>query len=150
MDNAHLIVNNLFLGNIQAANDKIFITNNDIKLVIHCTKDFDIPNWYENVHVIRLPINDSNTDQDNELLYNNIDGIIETIHQYRLKKQNVFVHCYAGISRSATVVCCYLMKYYTIKLYLAMIFIKNKRPIAFINNPPVFLDFLENYYRRIE
>lgn len=43
----------------------------------------------------------------------------------------VFVHCYAGVSRSATIVIAYLMKEHNLSYNAAIKFVKSKRP--FIN-----------------
>lgn len=45
----------------------------------------------------------------------------------------VFVHCYAGISRSATIVCAYLMQERGMDLFHALSLIKSKRPVAVPN-----------------
>jgi protein-tyrosine phosphatase len=46
-----------------------------------------------------------------------------------LKKGNVLVHCFAGISRSATVVIAFLMKYKKMNFEEAFEFTKQKREI---------------------
>ena len=45
----------------------------------------------------------------------------------------VFVHCYAGVSRSASIVCAYLMYEHKMPMFYALSLIKQKRPIAFPN-----------------
>jgi len=45
----------------------------------------------------------------------------------------VLVHCYAGVSRSATIVIAYLMQEHNLGYYEAMTFVKRKRPEVFPN-----------------
>lgn len=52
------------------------------------------------------------------------------IIQSGLANGNVLVHCTAGISRSVTVVCYYLMKKYNLEPVQALDIIKRNRPIA--------------------
>ena len=101
----------LYLGNYNAAIDYDFIKNNDIKLVINCSKDLKIPDFYNtlNVEYYRIPINDSNTIDDNKILNDNLDYVINLIDKYRLDKKNVFVHSYAGMQRSPAVILVYMM-----------------------------------------
>jgi protein-tyrosine phosphatase len=40
----------------------------------------------------------------------------------------VFVHCFAGVSRSATIVIAYLMKEHGLSFNSAIKFVKSKRP----------------------
>lgn len=47
------------------------------------------------------------------------DEAISFIHN-NLKTTNVLVHCFAGVSRSSSVVIAYLMKYHKISLYDAL------------------------------
>ena len=45
----------------------------------------------------------------------------------------VFVHCFAGISRSASCIIAYLMQEYDMAFYEAMSFTWKRRPIIFPN-----------------
>lgn len=46
-----------------------------------------------------------------------------------LKKYNVLVHCYMGISRSSTLVIAFLMKEYGMDYHKAFAFTKSKRDV---------------------
>jgi len=46
---------------------------------------------------------------------------------------SVFVHCYAGVSRSATIVIAYLMSEHNYEMYEAISFTKSKRTVVFPN-----------------
>lgn len=46
---------------------------------------------------------------------------------------NVLVHCMAGISRSATIILAYLMKYRNMKYSDAYLFVNNKRNVIYPN-----------------
>lgn len=48
----------------------------------------------------------------------------------QIKNTNVFVHCYAGISRSASVVIAYMIKHLGYSLKEALRKCKNARPIV--------------------
>lgn len=45
----------------------------------------------------------------------------------------VFVHCYGGVSRSATLVIAYLMQQYQMSMFEAMSYVKSKRSVIFPN-----------------
>ena len=59
------------------------------------------------------------------------------------EKKNVFVHCYAGISRSPSFVIGYLMKYHSKTFREAYQMVRTKRPI--INPNLNFLSQLQRY-----
>ncbi|CAF0862119.1 unnamed protein product [Didymodactylos carnosus] len=66
---------------------------------------------------------------------NYFNALTDKIHQHlSTNKQNkVLIHCMAGISRSTTIVCAYLMKYQHMTLREAYLLIKDRRPICFPN-----------------
>lgn len=154
VDDYNIIIPNLYLGNYNAANDKDFINN--MNLVINCSVDLPFPNFYssinrKNFRHIRIPLNDTHNDIDQVLMTVNLPKICPIIHKYLNNGQKVFVHCYAGMQRSATIVLCYLMykdvlennsikplrEYYR--------FLKSKRNIVF-RPDPTFVDVIKNYY----
>ncbi|CAD8065469.1 unnamed protein product [Paramecium primaurelia] len=67
---------------------------------------------------------------------------IDFIDYYR-QFTNVLVHCYAGISRSATIVIAYLMKTFKMTLDQAFSYVQQQRPI--INPNPGFMKQLQQY-----
>ena len=70
---------------------------------------------------------------DDDSLYKHFDEIIEFIDKHRKNKTNVFVHCYAGISRSATAVIAYLMKKNNWDYHSAFVYCKQRRNVIFPN-----------------
>ena len=128
----------LWLGNINSSLDIPFLKSNKIKLVVNCCKDTytnNLINKYkkENIKSIHLPIYDYNDDINNHVLSENINKIIEKIHEYISLGSNVLVHCHAGIQRSATVVACYYMTYICTRCNIinTIRYIKRHRPISF-------------------
>jgi dual specificity MAP kinase phosphatase len=150
-NNADIIIDGLWLGNKTSSQDRIFLNENNIKFIVNCTTDINIPEWYnqDNINYIRLPIYDFNSESNNNILKDKIMSIISNIREYRNKKINILVHCFAGIQRSATVIACYLMYYYNYKPELAIFYIRYKRNIAF-NPYPTFNNFIYNYKKNIE
>jgi hypothetical protein len=150
------IIPGLYLGNCDAAADKKFIDNNYINLIINCSNDLEFPDFYKTIYrldfeYMRISLDDSHKDIDQIIMSINIPKICPIIHNKLLNYHNVFVHCYAGMQRSATIIICYLMykdfiekkriknldKYYK--------FLKSKRAIVFYPNP-TFEDIISNYH----
>ena len=57
------------------------------------------------------------------------------MHQYLEDNplKGVFVHCFMGSSRSATIIIAYLMKYHNYKLDDALVYVKEKREVVNLN-----------------
>lgn len=62
-------------------------------------------------------------------IYEHLEESLEFIHKCR-QVTNVFVHCYAGVSRSSTIIIAYLMKHWKWNLKTALAFVQNKRVVA--------------------
>jgi hypothetical protein len=128
---AHLILKNLWLGNLDAAQDRDFLTKNGIRLVINCTND--LPNYHENdknINYIRIPVDDSLLKKDFMIMTEYLFRIIPYLDEMLKSNVPVLIHCYAGMQRSACVVAAYLIKN-KVPLYKAIHFIQKKRNIAF-------------------
>jgi len=143
MDKYNKITDNLYIGNYESPIDTLFLKQNNIKLIINCTKSYsyDVP---KEIQMIRLCITDFNSPENNIILANNIDKIIEIIHLYITCNEGVLVHCHMGQQRSAMIGACYLMKYNKMNLNDSINEIKRRRKFSFI--PEItFEDFLKYY-----
>ena len=64
-------------------------------------------------------------------MYRFFPKITDIIHSYLTKNKIVFVHCYAGKQRSASIIVAYLMKYLNISLKNSIKLLESKRAIVF-------------------
>jgi len=123
------ILSNLWLGDIRIAKNKLFFNENNINIVINCSKD--IPFYSNYTENIRISVDDSLEDKDINLLYEYIPKAVEYINNNIIESKNILVHCYAGKQRSASIVVAYLMKYGNMNLKDSILAICSKREIAF-------------------
>lgn len=121
------IVPNLWLGNVQDSLDSAFISGIDI--VINCTKDLKFLD--ETKKCVRIPIEDNLQDEEITALYKYLPRITDYIHSNLRLGRRVFVHCFAGKQRSASVIVAYIMRYYKLDLNKAIELVKSKRMIIF-------------------
>ena len=127
------ILPNLYLGSSRAL--ELHNTPNNIyfDMIVNLIKpthilDNNIPKCKT---FIRIPINDDSDDNDKLLSEIHETCILEKIHTSLMKEENVLIHCFAGMSRSCTLVACYLIKYCNMDITSSIEYIKSKRPIAF-------------------
>lgn len=158
-DKYNQIISGLYLGNYDAACSKTFILEKNIDLVVNCSNNLEFPDFYENIEncnfkYLRISLDDSFKTVDQNIMAISLKNICPVIHNYIKNDHNVFVHCYAGMQRSATVVLCYLIYKDYIenneikKLNHYYDFIKLKRVIAF-HPDPTFIKVIYNYYKNI-
>jgi len=124
---AQLIDKQLFLGSIEAANDEKWLRDNNI------------------THIVGLVDGQKRFSKISYLTYNNIgDSQNQNIVKYFgvcfsfienaiSRGGNVLVHCYAGISRSTTIVVGFMMYKYGTSLQATFDIVKSKRTIIFPN-----------------
>ena len=127
MHNANEIITNLWLGDIRDSRNKNFINNMDI--IINCTKD--LPFIDENKKCIRVRVEDNLEKQEIENLYKYFEPISQLLHSSLKKGKKIFVHCYAGKQRSATIICAYIMTYLNLSFKDSFQLIKSKRKHIF-------------------
>ena len=119
----------LWLGDIRSAKNKSFFDDNNIEIVINCTKDISFfSNYTKN---IRISVNDNLEEEEIDKFYLYIDKGVDLINKEILNFKNILVHCYAGKQRSASIISCYLMKYGNMSLKESIESIKSKRSVAF-------------------
>lgn len=119
------VVDNIFLGNAFNAADYKWLKDNKVTTIVNVTPS--ISNYfpddfvYYNCDVIDL--NEASLKGFYERFYNIIEN----------STGNIFVHCFAGKSRSAALVLYYLVKKYGWTIEEALDIIKVKRPAININ-----------------
>jgi protein-tyrosine phosphatase len=127
------IIPYLYLGNINSANDLDFLKENNIEAIVNCTENNDFNEYFNDKLKYRLAINDSKENDNIINFKNNIFDAINFIEKAIENKKAVYVHCYWGLMRSATVVAAYLMKKYKINKEDAINIIREQRPMALLS-----------------
>lgn len=119
------ILENLWLGSEKY--DCEWIDTTGINVIINCTKD--IPFKCTHVEQIRVPIDDHPSNKP--LLDALAPHVIYTMNERLRGGKKIYVHCRAGVQRSASVVVRYLSQYMSLEDSLN--YVKEKRPIVFMN-----------------
>lgn len=109
----------LYLGDIFDANNETELTQKQIKTIICVAEDVQIRLTNSNIQIYKFNLQD--TYDCNISLY--FDEITDLIH----KQDSVLVNCVAGISRSATIVIAYIMKYHNLNLKDAFLYVRKRR-----------------------
>jgi hypothetical protein len=114
----------LYLGDAIKAQDFEFLKKKNVKLIVNCARE--LPNYFQNNFAyIRLDWDDTLNQSITKQLNKIADAIALSIKRGHV----VYVHCAAGISRSATVVIYSLMKLHNWDYNRAYLFVKDFRPI---------------------
>lgn len=147
------VANRLYLGNFQAAKDKQFFKDKNIKAVLNCT--MDIPNHFANnkeIEYMRIPVEDSLKEKDFEKMYQYMPVIVEFINKHlNLQKNNIFIHCWAGRQRSCISIAAYLVAKHGMTPHEACKLILDKRPEAFHFGKSLNFDgSLNKFYKDIK
>ena len=126
------IIPGLWLGNIDASQSGNFLIEKGIKSVFNCTKTIPFHEAVKSRY--RIPVDDN---LQQEEIRNMELWSFEAVYKLRLehKKGPVLVHCHAGMQRSACIVAMYLIAINGLRVEEAIIFIKQRRPIAFTPGP---------------
>eukprot|EP01100_Stratorugosa_tubuloviscum_P014039 TRINITY_DN727_c2_g1_i1.p1 TRINITY_DN727_c2_g1~~TRINITY_DN727_c2_g1_i1.p1 ORF type:complete len:175 (-),score=60.09 TRINITY_DN727_c2_g1_i1:104-628(-) len=116
----------LYLGNLPDSQNKVKLINLNIKYVINMITD---QNPYINLGLGHIHFKGFNTiDLENYQMTQHFNEAIEFINQAKQNNDGcLLVHCAAGVSRSATIVCAYLMNQCQMDFEQAIQFLKSKR-----------------------
>ena len=122
----------IYLGDMITSTDAHFLENNNIEVIINCTNDLPFNNNYK-IKNYRCGISDLtlNSEKENQLYKEKINYFLEIIDKALNNNKNILIHCRNGMQRSAAMVASYLIKYNNLTKDEAIIYIKNKRWIAF-------------------
>ena len=139
---ANQIIENLWLGAIQSSCNREELKKRNIETIVSAILgasaafpfDFD----YERAKL---------RDVENEDIKQDIRRLLPKIHNDLINKRGVMVHCIMGVSRSATIVAAYLIKYNGMSAHQALDYIKNKR--SQINPNEGYIKQLQEYEQEI-
>ena len=149
IDDYNIIVPNVFLGNMKMASDLDFLQKNNIQAILNCTPDLEYHKYFEDKSKFRLNINDSRDIENiNKFKSEVIDGI-NFIEGCVEENKPVYIHCYWGLMRSATLVAGYIIKKYNVSSEDAISIVKSQRPRALSSfyNFNEILVHIEEIYR---
>ena len=95
--------------------------SDDDVFIVNCTKD--VPMKYNNNY--RISVNDDMSDDAINIIYESFIDVVDIIDKNLKNNKTVIVYCFAGIQRSAAVICAYLMIHdYTLED--AILFMRHK------------------------
>ena len=121
------ILSGLWIGSVDDSYNREFYSDNNINIVINCTRDQAFLNL-DNLKKVRIPIsNNINISSDIYLLSEKKDEIINFIND-SLEENNIFIYCYNGITISPLIVAIYMMKYGNISKDMIRDILKSKSP----------------------
>lgn len=107
------IIDYLYISNWHTSNNILELHKNKIKAVLTIEtrqKPDNIINYYRSNNIDYLFLNLKDLSNENILKY--FDISYDFINKHISKGDNVLVHCWAGVSRSATLILNYLMRKY--------------------------------------
>lgn len=120
------VIDNIYIGNSLNASNYYELMDYNITHVINVSEE--ISNYFpDDMDYLRISVSDTN-DASLETYFGRALRFIEEANG-----SNVFIHCFMGSSRSATIVVLYLMKYHKMSFCQAYKFLKNKRPVVNMN-----------------
>ena len=102
------ILSGLWIGNVNDIYNKEFYVDNNINIVINCTKDQAFLDL-EGLKKVRIPLS-NNIQNDMYLLSIKKDDIVDFVHK-SLEEKNIFIYCHNGLTNSALIVALYMIKY---------------------------------------
>lgn len=135
------IEDNLYLGNLTAATDVKWLRKNKISHIL-TIDSCPLPRQIQELPDITLKYIQL-TDIPREDILTYFENSYEFIDHAIKSNGNILVHCWYGVSRSATLVIAYIMKKYELTVTDAYDIVKNKR--RFVNPNSGFLAQLKLY-----
>jgi len=118
------IIPGLYLGSVGSALSKKILLELEITHVLSVMDKMKTP-FPNDFKYKQIEVYDS-VDDD---IQKHFVGTTEYIHDIITNSGKILVHCFAGKSRSSTIVCSYMMKYHNMTRDVALDHIRQKRPI---------------------
>lgn len=128
LNNCDQIIPYLYLGGVAAASDTTSLVQQGIRAVCCCVRELEFPTreFSKQVEYYRVDVEDVSREPI-ELFF---PEATEFINQFVSKEMPVLVHCRAGVSRSASTVIAYLIRYQNYSLHDAFFLARSRRSIV--------------------
>lgn len=127
----------LFLGGLEEATDINFLYNNSIDSIINVAYELRNTKYPKSVEIHNFLLQDTPS-EGIELFFESVFDIIEA---NRHNNKRVLIHCFMGISRSASFVIYYLMRTRNWDFHESFEYVENIRPC--IDPNPGFIEKLK-------
>jgi protein-tyrosine phosphatase len=139
MDDLHEIIPNLYLSSVYVACQKETLLSKNIRHIVNVSQ---CPNFHpDTFNYLTIDIGDE-IDQNIAQHFSTVNQFIDDVIS---KNEGVLVHCYAGISRSVSLVLGYLIEKRNMSLEHAYDLVKSKR--NFIQPNPGFWRQLQQFHK---
>ena len=121
-DKMNYIIDNIYLGDMDAAADEEYLKSYNISTVVNCAEE--LVSNYTDLKFMELKLFDYTLDQ--------IFPRFEVAYKYIKKhsENNILIHCAAGMSRSASLVIFYIMKEKKWDYDTCLNYTRERRPIV--------------------
>jgi protein-tyrosine phosphatase len=138
------ILDHLYLADYEVSQDIDLLKQYDINYIINLSNS-EIYTKFDNVEYQDIPIPDDKTIKISDYF----EECINIVNKVRDNKQNILVHCMHGVSRSVSIILCYLMNNeYTLRK--ALIYVKNIRTNQYVQPNIGFFKQLMEYERELQ
>lgn len=121
-----MVVDHVALGSLRTVQNMSAVNQLNVSHVLTCGRNLQTPKFPAPIKQLILDVDDSDEQDMNQYFLKAIEFINDCVAQKGL----CIVHCFAGVSRSATVVVAYLMMSRHWKFEEALDFVQQHRPAA--------------------
>jgi len=128
LDNCDQIIPNLYLGGVTAVKDKDALVRGGFRGICCCCRELEMPSseWYTDMlDYFRVDVEDISREPIDAYF----DEAADFIDSWISREQTVLVHCRAGVSRSASIVIAYLIKFHSYSLHDAFFLVRSHRSV---------------------
>ena len=145
------IIDRLYIGNINDAQNYNFISQNGINVIVNCSKD--IPTYFQSnpeINYYRLPIDDNLEQSELNLFDHYARYLLPRIYQEYMNGKTILIHCFAGMQRSAAFALLFLIYLYKKNNFITMcvkdaqFLLTSRRPLVF--NYGIYMNFERPVY----
>ena len=140
---------NLWIGSEQDSANQEAAERYGVTLVVNATRNLPKRVRGNQISHIRVPVDDTPDDADTMLAY--LMGVVRHIDTHLLRGGGVLVHCYAGISRSASVAAAYVMYREGLTPAQAIARVRQAKPETFGGSrcSPNFMRALDGFHAKL-